>query len=76
MADLYALLRDLGDQIANKGDGTGSRPLDNEAVESRFRSVLPNLLEGYLVPSKGINLVTRIMEQGCRKCVVAANVHT
>lgn len=46
------LLRDLGDQIANKGDGTGSRPLDNDAVESRFRSVLPNLLEGYLVPSK------------------------
>jgi len=55
MADLFVLLRDLGDQIANKGDETGSRPVDNEAVESRFRSVLPNLLEGYLVPSKGID---------------------
>ncbi|KAG0625577.1 hypothetical protein M758_2G066000 [Ceratodon purpureus] len=52
MADLFVLLRDLGEQIANKGDGTSSRPLDNDAVESRFRSVLPNLLEGYLVPSK------------------------
>lgn len=52
MADLFVLLRDLGEQIANKGDGTGNRPLDNDAVESRFRSVLPNLLEGYLVPFK------------------------
>jgi hypothetical protein len=57
MADLFVLLRDLGEQIANKGDGTGNRPLDNDAVESRFRSVLPNLLEGYLVPFKGISLV-------------------
>jgi hypothetical protein len=57
MANLFVLLRDLGEQIANKGDGTGNRPLDNDAVESRFRSVLPNLLEGYLVPFKGISLV-------------------
>jgi hypothetical protein len=44
-------------RFANKGDGTGNRPLDNDAVESRFHSVLPNLLEGYLVPFKGISLV-------------------
>ena len=57
MADLFVLLRDLGEQIASKGNGSGSRPLDNDAVESRFRSVLPNLLEGYLVPFKGKNFM-------------------
>jgi hypothetical protein len=54
MANLFALLRDLGDHIANKRDGAGNRPYDNEAVESRFRSVLPNLLESYLVPFPGM----------------------
>lgn len=58
MADLFALLRDLGEQIANKGDGNGSRPLDSEALEARFRSVLPYLLETYLVPFQGTNLMT------------------
>jgi hypothetical protein len=54
MADLFALLRDLGDHIANKGEGSSSTQLDDDdPVESRFRSVLPNLLEGYLVPHKG-----------------------
>lgn len=53
MVDLFGLLQDLGERIASKGDSSGSTQLDEEdPVEARFRSVLPNLLEGYFVPSK------------------------
>ena len=57
MSDLFVLLRDLGDHIASKSDGAGNTPGDDDdPVESRFRSVLPNLLEGYLVPFKGVSV--------------------
>ncbi|CAM6089350.1 unnamed protein product [Calypogeia fissa] len=53
MADLFVLLQDLGDRIANKGDVTGSTQHDeDDAVESRFRSVLPTLLERSFVSGK------------------------
>lgn len=67
MANLFALLRDLGDHIANKRDGAGNRPYDNEAVESRFRSVLPNLLESYLVPFPGMQTFEHLIR--IRLCV-------
>ncbi|MCO5595170.1 hypothetical protein L7F22_049209 [Adiantum nelumboides] len=54
MADLFGLLQDLGERIANKGDSSSGTQLDDDEdpVEARFRSVLPNLLQTYFVPSK------------------------
>ncbi|KAI5062158.1 hypothetical protein GOP47_0022697, partial [Adiantum capillus-veneris] len=54
MADLFGLLQDLGERIANKGESSSGTQLDDDEdpVEARFRSVLPNLLQTYVVPSK------------------------
>ncbi|KAG6548304.1 hypothetical protein Mapa_010357 [Marchantia paleacea] len=53
MADLFVLLQDLGERIASKGDAASStQHEEDDPVESRFRSVLPTLLESYFVPFK------------------------
>ncbi|XP_024518074.1 serine/threonine-protein kinase ATR [Selaginella moellendorffii] len=53
MVDLSALLQDLGDCIASKLDSSSeTQPENDDPVESRFRSVLPVLLDAYFLPEK------------------------
>lgn len=50
MANLSSLVHELRERIA----ASSSTPLNNQnddALESRFRAVLPNLLHAYVVPS-------------------------
>jgi hypothetical protein len=56
VADLFTLLQDLGERIANKdGDPSSSSKQDeSDPVEERFRALMPSLLEGYFVPNRGV----------------------
>ncbi|ERM96275.1 hypothetical protein AMTR_s00001p00163670 [Amborella trichopoda] len=57
MAGLYGLLQDIGECITrkSKSDDPSSPHSDDFSVESRFRSVLPNLLHAFVLPSKTEN---------------------
>ncbi|XP_061337449.1 serine/threonine-protein kinase ATR [Gastrolobium bilobum] len=58
-ANLSSLLRELRERIASSSSTSTSTstltPSDDDALEVRFRNVLPNLLHAYVVPSSSAN---------------------
>ncbi|KAL5856184.1 hypothetical protein ACOSQ3_006018 [Xanthoceras sorbifolium] len=58
--NLSSLVHELRERIAASSSSTSSTPLNSnrendDALESRFRSVLPNLLHAYVVPTPSAN---------------------
>ncbi|XP_058191614.1 serine/threonine-protein kinase ATR isoform X3 [Rhododendron vialii] len=55
MANLSSLVHELRERIAASSSTPPNHHADDDALETRFRAVLPNLLHAYVVPSSSAN---------------------